>query len=495
MAIFSPAYNHQSWLQPKDRILADVSKVEKQEIDRHNAEVDRQIEPMKKQIAAIRSAHENRLGDEKFQQLPEEIRAEVRAAVRTPKEKRSMLDKFLAEKFEKKVKVTEQEVTAALTPEEKSKIASLDAEMKPYEAKRFLVGNIHAVYEVGPPMRDYLLRRGNHLTPAAEVKPGFLEVLTDPSKPFTVQEESAGPTTGRRLAFTRWLTDRGSPAGGLVGRVAVNRTWQHLFGEGIVATPDNFGRSGVPPSHPELLDWLTVEFSHQGWRFKPLIKLMMMSSTYRQSSEVAGDAKGADVDPGNTLLWRMRLKRLESEIIRDRILATSGKLDLTMGGPPVLLEGRPDGMVILSKKDTADSNKQWRRSLYILSRRNYHHSFLAAFDQPMMSLNCTRRSSSAVVGQSLFMLNDDFVLEQSRAFARRVTKSAGESPATRIERAFQLAFGRKPTPKEIAWSSELLERRTARYLTAEVLPEQAAERALASFCHVLLNTSEFLYVN
>jgi hypothetical protein len=262
-----------------------------------------------------------------------------------------------------------------------------------------------------------------------------------------------------------------------------------------VTTPDNFGQSGVPPTHPELLDWLTVEFSRQGWHLKPLIKLMMMSSAYRQSSEVASDAKGAGVDPGNRLLWRMRLRRLESEIIRDRILATSGKLDLTMGGPPVLLDGRPDGMVILSKKDTAESSRQWRRSLYVLSRRNYHYSFLAAFDQPMMSLNCPRRNSSAVVGQSLFMLNDDFVLEQSREFARRVMESPGQSPQARIERAFQLAFGRKPTAKEVAWSSELLERRTARYLAAENQPEQAATRALAAFCHVLLNTSEFLYVN
>jgi hypothetical protein len=237
-----------------------------------------------------------------------------------------------------------------------------------------------------------------------------------------------------------------------------------------------------------------MEFSRQGWHLKPLLKLMMMSSAYRQSSEVANDAKGARVDPGNKLLWRMRLRRLESEIIRDRILATSGKLDLTVGGPPVLLEGKPDGMVILSKKDVADASKQWRRSLYILSRRNYHLSFLAAFDHPVMSLNCTRRNSSAVVGQSLFMLNDDFVLEQSRKFAERVV-SESESPGTRIERAFQIAFARKPTAQEAAWSSDLLKRRTARYSAAKLSPEEAAQRALAGFCHVLLNTSEFLYVN
>ncbi|MBM3774099.1 MAG: DUF1553 domain-containing protein [Acidobacteria bacterium] len=509
MAIFSPAYNHQSWLQPKDRLMVEVSPGEKAEIDRHNAEIDRQIEPLKKQVAAIRQAHENRLLDEKLLQAPEEIRLEIKAALKTPREKRSMLDKFLLDKFEKKVKVAEDEVTAAFSPEEKARIASLEADMKPYEVKRAALGNIHAVYDVGPPMRDYLLRRGNHLTPAAEVLPGFLEVLTEPGKPFTIQDLPAGQAappagspaaaaTGRRLAFARWLTDRDSPAGGLVGRVAVNRAWQHLFGEGMVATPDNFGRSGAPPANPELLDWLTVEFSRQGWRLKPLIRLIMTSTAYRQSSEVETGSKGAaaiSADPANKLLWRMRLRRLEAEIIRDRILAASGKLNLALGGPSVLLDHRPDGMVILSEKDTAGPDRQWRRSLYILSRRNYHHSFLAAFDQPMMNLNCTRRNSSAVVGQALFMLNDDFVREQSREFARRVAATAGPSSGSRVARAFELAFSRKPAAGEAAWGEEFLARRTARHLAANAAPEQAAERALASFCHVLLNASEFLYVN
>jgi hypothetical protein len=191
----------------------------------------------------------------------------------------------------------------------------------------------------------------------------------------------------------------------------------------------------------------------------------------------------------------MRLRRLESEVIRDRILATSGKLDRTIGGPPVLMEHRPNGMVILSKKDVADSGKAFRRSLYVLNRRNYTLSFLNTFDQPPMTLNCTRRTSSAVVGQALFMLNDDFVLEQSRQFAERVAKSTGEAVDRRVERAFQLAFERRPTAEEAAWSRALLERRTAKYLAAEMGAESATQRALAGLCHVLLNTSEFLYLN
>jgi len=161
MAIFSPAYNHQSWLQPKDRLMVEVSPGEKAEIDRHNAEIDRQIEPLKKQVAAIRQAHENRLLDEKLLQAPEEIRLEIKAALKTPREKRSMLDKFLLDKFEKKVKVAEDEVTAAFSPEEKARIASLEADMKPYEVKRAALGNIHAGLPAAPRQSPDAGRRGS----------------------------------------------------------------------------------------------------------------------------------------------------------------------------------------------------------------------------------------------------------------------------------------------------------------------------------------------
>jgi hypothetical protein len=212
------------------------------------------------------------------------------------------------------------------------------------------------------------------------------------------------------------------------------------------------------------------------------------------------------IDPGNQLLWRMRLRRLESEIIRDSILAVSGELDRTIGGPPILIETLPDGRVVVSQKDQLELSSltqgekvtitnpksRSRRSLYLLSRRNYNQSMLSVFDQPVMSANCTRRNSSAVVLQSLTMMNDEFVLEQAKHMARRVASRAGDALEQRIEQAFWLALGREPNSQERDWSQEFLTTERDRLLG--VSSTQAEHESLISFCHVLMNTSEFLYV-
>jgi len=191
------------------------------------------------------------------------------------------------------------------------------------------------------------------------------------------------------------------------------------------------------------------------------------------------------VDPQNHFLWKMPLRRLESEIIRDALLAISGKLDVTLGGPPILLQGRPDGTVVVSRLGLPTPTSAERRSLYVLARRNFHLSFLAVFDQPLMANSCTDRASSAVVSQSLTMLNDAFLREQAEAFASRVAALSGDVMAERIRIAFRLALARPPSANEIAWSTELLQRHMARV---------SADQALTHLCHMLLNTNEFLYV-
>jgi hypothetical protein len=284
----------------------------------------------------------------------------------------------------------------------------------------------------------------------------------------------AASPRGRRLALAHCLNDERTPAGALVFRVRVNRIWRQLFGKGLVDPTDNLGVTGAKPTHPELLDWLATQFVRDGRRLKPLLKTLMTSSAYRQSStEYSVLSTQYSVDPDNRLLWRMPLRRLESEIIRDSILAVSAKLDCTMGGPPIPIDLKPDGS--LAPKD----GDRPRRSVYLLARRNYHPTLLGVFDQPALTTNCTGRQASAVVLQPLTMLNDPFVAARAVDIASRIGAMA--KPDQEIEMAFRYILGRSPTASERAIATKLFE-------------HQRGNQPLAHLCHVLLNTSEFLYV-
>ena len=336
--------------------------------------------------------------------------------------------------------------------------------------------NLHVIYDTGSPTPTRLLVRGNHETPGEQVAPGFLRVLSTSSEIASLREVQAkSASSGRRLALVRWLTDAKSPAGSLVLRVRVNRVWQHLFGRGLVETSDNFGVTGAKPSHPELLDWLACEFAANGQRLKPLLHLLVTSAAYRQAS--ASSASGASIDPDNHLLWRMPLKRMESEVVRDALLAVSGRLDRSVGGPPVAVDPKPDGSFV--PKPTT------RRSVYLLARRNYHPTFMNAFDHPNLATNCTRRASPVVVSQALALLNDTFAVEQGRAIAERIAKQT--PPENQVELAFQLILGRPAEGWERDLCRDYLRRQTERH-------SGKANDALAHLCQTLFNTSEFLFV-
>jgi hypothetical protein len=503
LAIFSPAFNPQSWLQPAQRELPDIPLAEKTKAEARNAELDKLVGAIKEKLSALRHPYEERLLDAKLAALPEPIRADTKAALQVAAEKRNEVQKYLADKFGKTLKVSPEEVTGALTPDDKANQDKFNADIAALNSGRRTWGTIQAVYDVGPPPATYLLRRGDLDRPGAQVPAGYLRVLCDKAEQSTIADiEANGPTSGRRLAFARWLTRPGTTAGGLVARVYVNRVWQALFGQGIVATSDNFGNSGARPTHPELLDWLAVEFQSNGWRIKPLVKQIMMSSVYRQASRrensiassagaQSSTAEPESVDPGNELLWHMPLRQQESECVRDAILSASGQLQPGLGGPPTPLDGRLDGAVMV-KKDAPPSAAA-RRSMYLVARRRYNLSLLEAFDQPELTSNCTRRTSSAVVSQSLTLLNDDFVVEQAGAFASRVEREA-ENTNDRIVRAFQIALARKPLPSETSWAHELLDHQAERYLKTPMPPPQAAHQALVHLCQMLFNTSEFLYI-
>jgi hypothetical protein len=508
MAVFTPAYNPKDWKpvfawkpDVHDRGLADVPPARRAEIDRHNHAIQERVDGLKKQVKDVRRPCETRLRDAKFARLPEPIRADTRAALETPAAKRTEVQKYLAGKFETTLRVSQEEVTTGLTGEEKSSAAKLQQQIAALDTGRQSYGRIQALYDVGPPPKTFVLKRGNFDSPGEEVEPGFLSALGDgPDQGPAPSAKTPGQSSGRRLALARWLTRAGKPASALLARVMVNRLWLHTFGKGLVPSCENFGLSGESPTHPELLEWLGGEFAGSGWRVKPVLKLLMTSSAYRQSSRrdpAAGMGQAADpekVDPSNSLYWHMPLRRLDAEAIRDAILAVSGQLDPTAGGPPVLTRAGADGLVVVDTKALPNPSAANRRSVYLLFRRAYNLSLLSVFDQPLVSINCPRRDTSAVTPQSLTMLNDAFVTEQARFFARRVAATGPAPNEATVRTAYRLALARQPDPAELAICTQLLDRQAAALRAAGRTGQEAGSLALEHLCHALLNTSEFLYV-
>jgi hypothetical protein len=504
MAFLTPAYNPKQWLavypwkpEIKDRGLPDVSADEKADIERHNKEIARQLDEVARKRTTIYRPYEVRLQESKWSALPEAIRADTRAAIQMPADKRDAVQKYLVAKLEPSLRVQPAEVKAALSGTDRAADQDLDKQAAELKARQRSWGKIQALYDVGPPPATHLLKRGNHESPGRDVQPRFLKVLSGGDNNVRIPAGVPDGTSGRRLALAQWMTTPNSRAAGLLARVMVNRLWQHLYGEPIVQSPENFGLSGEPPTHPELLEWLGSEFAGAGWRIKPMLKLLMTSSAYRQAARLpapvpATQADPQQVDPANQLLWKMRLRRLEAEAIRDSILAVSGQLDATMGGPPILTKAQTDGRVMIDDKRLPDPAAKNRRSVYLLFRRTFNPSFLSVFDQPQVSVNCPRRDTSAVPLQALAMLNDPFVTEQAGHFADRVASRAGGARQQAIRTAFRLALARPPSAEEQDVCARLLERQALIFREAK-MPD--AERgALVQLCQMLLNTSEFLYV-
>jgi hypothetical protein len=266
----------------------------------------------------------------------------------------------------------------------------------------------------------------------------------------------------------------------LTARVIVNRLWQHHFGRGIVASPSDFGVMGEPPSHSELLDWLATELVARGWSLKALHRLMVTSASYRQSSRAGRAALAAD--PDNELLSRFRRTRLDGEAIRDALLAVSGHLSSTMGGPPVFPE-LPSELTKLSSKGAVwpvshTAEERSRRSLYVFVRRNLRYPFFEAFDRPDTNASCPRRSVTTIAPQALTLLNSAVAYQAAAGLAERVALEGGPDPSARVRRAFALSYGRPPAPDELRLALAFLER----------------DPTLGHFCLALVNTNEFLYV-
>ncbi len=468
-AIFAPAV--------KTRVFLDYNPARNYDLAENGRQV--RLRQIGEEIDRLQSASKKRALDSKLANVPEA----VRAAFKTDESKRTPEQQELVEAHKKTIRVSDDEIRAGLTQTEAERLHAIE--------KRLV--SIYAGYKP-PPMapgimdvgreapRTYVAVRGNPAVRAERVEPGFLSALGggDIKEPA---EDAV--TTGRRKALAEWIASSENP---LTARVMVNRIWQFHMGRGIVATPSDYGTRGSAPSHPELLDWLANEFVARGWSMKQMHKLIMTSSTYRQSSN--GPQVAAQQDPENILLSHMNRRRLESEELRDSILAASGDLNLKMEGIPVVppldkdelygIIGDPNSAWAV----TSDAREHTRRSVYLLSRRTFRAPMFELFDSPDGIMSCSRRESSTIAPQSLTMLNGRFTVEQAKSLAAKLEK---EPAANRIGNAWQHVLSRSPTAEERSAAEQFLDRQQKN------LGSESA--ALQELTRSLFNFNEFLYVD
>jgi cytochrome c553 len=322
---------------------------------------------------------------------------------------------------------------------------------------------------------SYFLRRGDPNQKEGVAKPSYLQVLMtgpDQEKHWRSQPPKGWRTSFRRKAFADWITDVHGGAGHLLARVMVNRLWQHHMGRGIVATPSDFGTRGERPTHPELLDWLAGELINNGWRLKPIHKLIVTSAVYLQSSH--GDEAKARVDSDNRLFWRRPPHRLEAEVIRDALLAISDVSDLRMYGP-----------------GTLDPESK-RRSIYFTVKRSKLMPMMQVFDAPEALGGVAERPTTTIAPQALLLMNNPNVRSCAKAMAKRITDSRRTSVEEAVESAYLIALARQPAADELADGVGFVSQQTKSYQTAGQTDPQAM--GLADFCQILMCLNEFVYV-
>lgn len=319
-----------------------------------------------------------------------------------------------------------------------------------------------------PPGKTRLLGRGDPMNPREEVVPNALSALRADLKLTSDSRDQE-----RRLAFVHWVIDpQQNP---LTPRVLANRLWLHVFGRGIVETPGDFGKAGLPPSHPELLDWLASEFVALGWSAKKTIRLLVTSAVFRQAS--ASHEAAARVDSEARLLWRFPPRRVEAEVLRDATLAVAGTLDPAMGGPGFRIHGDKRRFESWQVVDNAGP-ATWRRMIYQERMRGIDDGMFTAFDRPECGQVTPKRTVSTTPLQALNLLNGDFILTQAGKLAEQVTREAGPDTGAQVRRAFARAFGRAPQPAELRSAAALVR-----------------SDGLAALCRALFNANEFAFID
>jgi hypothetical protein len=534
VAVFKGALDEYDWLKPDirpgigpesldvlpGRMLPFVTTAERRAWEAANAKIQTDIDELRAPLDRKAEALTAKLVEERLARLPAELRDDLKTMLATPAEKRDAVQQYLAGKFEKQLRIDRAALTA-LSPGFKRESDQTDAAVRALEAARQPEPKIQALWDRGEPSPTFVYRRGDWLKPGLLVGPGVPSVLTDGKTPFDVKPPWPGAKqTGRRLAFARWVTRSDHP---LTARVAVNRIWKQHFGTGIVASLGNFGKTGTPPTHPELLDWLAREFVNptpnplprgergqnlappppagEGaggrgsapWSLKHMHRLMMTSAAYRQSSATSPEL--ARLDPSNALVSRMPLTRLDAESLYDSLLLVAGRLDETRGGPADAVVARGDGLVT-----PASTASGWRRLVYVRQARKRLPTHLETFDFPQMNPNCLERRDSTVAPQALHLLNNGMVEQLAADFAKRIRREAGNDPGKQVDAAYLIALGRAPTAEEKklgrAALAKLADEWTKQQAATGKPDRDAAElKALATYCHAIVNSAAFLYVD
>lgn len=513
-AIFDPVMPLHQWKPPSQR-LADLTN---DATNTERANVETKAVALQEDINARRRAHCQTIQDREINAAPESLRDALRKAVNTPPGEQSAEQKALLESHPK-VRTIDWIVGQLVEYDGPSHRAFQEEEKKVQELRenKPLARMIMSTKDHSLDAKSYVFFRGNPESPQNEVTPSELQIL--------LQDRLNGPPPSipndrRRLAYAESLTDGSHP---LVARVIVNRVWQHHFGSGIVRTPGEFGINGQSPSHPELLDYLSREFMNHGWSLKWLHKQILLSRTFQQVSSIAneqkrdGDSSHENLansfarDPENRYWTRISLRRLEAEAVRDAILAISGQLNPTLGGPSVPIAEDDEGKAVIGSRilrdglfaginDPGEEGK--RRSIFLSGKRSLQLNLLSTFDLPEMKPNCQQRSVSTVAPQALLLMNDSWVVDAAEKMSDRLWSTAA-TENERINKAFNLTFSVAPNLAELASCKSFLQLQADFFRNdseekwqqkIKEQPDAPERRALASLCQMLMASNRFLYL-
>jgi len=482
------------------RARDDVSLLPAAEQESHRQRLaawEERTREIREEMASLVAPSVKKQYDEAFEKFPHEIQD----SVNTPEDQRTPFQWMMYYKVKPQITFDSAIAGQRLKGEDKNRWEANKAKLAEFQPLH--PGDMpmaSAIVDVGrEAAKTHVLEGGAYEAEKEEVEPGFLSIL-DPS-PAKIEAAPNANSSGRRAALARWLTD---PANPLVPRVMANRIWHYHFGRGIAGSPSDFGLMGESPTHPQLLDWLAATFVEKGWSLKTMHRQILLTNTYQQAST----NPAVPMETATKWLARYPRRRLEGEAIRDSVLAVSGLLNAKMGGPSVFPELPPGLNPRGGWKTSEDVAERNRRSVYVFVRRNLRYPMFEAFDMPDTHESCGRRAQTTTAPQALVLLNSKQSLEASQAFAGRVLEEAGLDQKAQIEAAYRLAYLRKPDGGErdtalsfLASHRPILEERLTANQEAALpakLPEgmgKAEAASLVDFCHMLLNSNEFVYVN